>query len=83
MLARFMKVAFLAPTLSMTYPITCDPQTSPIPKKLMAIKPFEVRSADFKVSSPAVSFSYIIIAGINKLDQKETEKPVHNIYASK
>jgi len=83
MLARFIKVAILAPTLSMSYPITCDPQISPTPNKLMASKPFEVRSADFKSSSPGVSFSYIIIAGINKLDQKETEKPVHNIYASK
>ena len=83
MFIRFKILALFGPILSMTVPITYDPTISPTPNNDIASKPFEVIEALFKSLSNSVSFSSSIIAGINKLDQKEMETPVHKIYKSK
>ena len=80
MLARFKKEAFLAPNLSIIYPIAYDPAISPTPKRDMATKAFEVNCDLLKSASDVVFLSSNVIAGINKPDQKEIESPVHKIY---
>ena len=73
MLARFKKEAFLAPNLSINYPIAYDPAISPTPKRDMATKAFEVNCDLLKSASDVVFLSSNVIAGINKPDQKEIE----------
>ena len=82
-LTRFKKLAFFAPILSITHPITCDPTISPTPKQAIARSPLEVSEALLKFLSSSVSFSSRMIAGIKRLDQKEIDTPVHRIYRSK